>query len=420
MNLDRNAVIDGDEISLRDLLIILLQKWWVVAIVFIVTIAASAAFSFLSSDAYESRTLFLLETSSPLEILNALATSDVLIGSIISELDLRDSDTGNPLGVQQLADMMEVNSQALGQQSGQPGSHLFNLIVKGETSELLKPIADEWARLFVEQSSLLFVTEADRPYGIAFNRFQEASKALREKEDAKLAYQLANPMVTLQSQLEVSTAQYQDYLRQLQGNREALIEAQAMLKSAEEAFIDEPELLTLERAISGEDILALLASIPGEQSLDDVSDLVLADQELNPLHFSLKTEIVYLRANIAGLDAGINYLEPRTAELQTSLERMTSQIEESQLSLSRLDQDIGILTDSFNQLNKSLQDAQIVEGGQQEFVQVFEAAIEPLAPLPKRSRIQILVVGAALGLVLGVALAFLIHYLRAPAILRGG
>ena len=77
--------MNGDEISLRDLLIILLQKWWVVAIVFIVTIAASAALSFLSNDAYESRTLLLLETSSPLEILNALATSDVLIGSIISE-----------------------------------------------------------------------------------------------------------------------------------------------------------------------------------------------------------------------------------------------------------------------------------------------------------------------------------------------
>ena len=53
------------------------------------------------------------------------------------------------------------------------------------------------------------------------------------------------------------------------------------------------------------------------------------------------------------------------------------------------------------------------------FVQVFEAAIEPLAPLPKRSRIQILMVGTALGLVLGVALAFLIHYLRIPTTLRG-
>ena len=411
-------MMNGDEISLRDLLIVLIQKWWVVAIVFIVTTAAAIAFSFLSSDAYESRTRLLLETSSPLEILNVLATTDALIGSIISELDLRDADTGNPLEVQQLADMMEVNSQALGQRSGQPGSHLFNLIVEGETSELLKPIADEWARLFVEQISLLFVTEADRSYGIVFNRFREASKALREKEDEKLAYQRANPMVTLQSQFEVSTAQYQDDLRQLQGNREALVEAQAMLKSTQEAFADEPKLLTLERAISGEDILALFASIPGEQSLDDVSDLVIAGQEPNELHFALKAEIVSLRANIAGLDAGISYLEPRTAELQASLERMTGQIEESQLKLSRFDQDIDILTDNFDQLNESLQDAQIVEGGQQESVQVFEAAIEPQTPLPKRSRIQILMVGAALGLVLGVALAFLIHYLRAPTTFR--
>lgn len=419
MSQEGNVVINGDEVSLRDLLIVLLQRWWVVAIVFIVTIAAAAAFSFLGNDAYESRTKLLLETSSPLEILNALATTDVLIGSIISELDLRDADTGNPLGVQQLADMMEVNSQAIGQRSGQPSSHLFNLIVEGETSELLKPIADEWARLFMERSSLLFVTEADRSYGIVFNRFQEASKALREKEDEKLAYQRANPMVTLQSQFEVSTTQYQDYLRQLQGNREALIEAQAMLKSTEEAFAGEPELLTLERAISSEDILALFASIPSEQSLDGVSGLVIADQEPNELHFALKAEIVSLRANIAGLDAGISYLEPRTAELQASLERMTSQIEESQLNLSRFDQDIGILTDNFNQLNKSLQDAQIVEGGQRESVQVFEAAIEPEAPLPKRSRIQILMVGAALGLILGVALAFLIHYLRTPTTSRG-
>ena len=105
-----------------------------------------------------------------MEILNALATTDVLIGSIISELDLRDSHTGNPLSVQQLADMMEVNSQALGQRSGQPGSHLFNLIVEGDTSELLKSIADEWARLFVEQSSLLFVTKTLSPPAVGLEQ----------------------------------------------------------------------------------------------------------------------------------------------------------------------------------------------------------------------------------------------------------
>lgn len=419
MSQEGDVVINGDEVSLRDLLIVLLQKWWVVAIVLIVTVAAAAAFSFLSKDVYESRTRLLLETSSPLEILNALATADVLIGSIISELDLRDPDTGSLLGVQQLADMMEVDSQAVGQRGGQPDSRLFSLIVEGETSELLKPIADEWARLFVEQSSLLFVTEADRSYDIVFNRFQEASKALRKKEDEKLAYQRANPIVTLQSQLEVSTVQYQDYLRQLQSNLEALIGAQAMLKSTEEAFAEEPEFLTLERTIPSDSILALLASNPGEQVLDGVSNLVIADQEPNALHFSLKTEIASLRANIARLNAGISYLEPRTVEIQVSLERMTSQIEESQLNLSRLNQEIGILTDNFNQLNKSLQDAQIVEGGQRESIQVFEAAVEPQTPLPKRSRIQILMVGAALGLIMGVALAFLIHYLRNPAALRG-
>lgn len=417
MKQESNIMKTEYEVSLRDLLLVLFQKWWVVVIVLVVTVAGATALSFLSTDVYEIRTSIFLETDTPLEVLSASASTDVLHQSIISELDLRDPATGDPLKIQQLESMIKLDSKATGQLDGQPNSHLFTLTVQGENPELLKPIAEIWEQLFTERSNVLFEAGANRSYDIVFNRFQEASRALREKEDEKLAYQRANPIVTQQSQLTALTNQYQDSLRQLQSDRTALIGAQAMLKSTEEDFGEEPQLLTLERAISKEGILVLLANNPDEQTIDGISDLVVADQEPNELYFLLKSEVVTLRADVASLDTTIAYLESLTAELETSVEQESNRFEEIQTNLSRFDQDISILTNNFNGLSKNLQEVQIIEGGQPESIQVVEPAVEPQEPLPKRGRRQILLVGAALGLILGVALAFLIHYLQNPAIL---
>ena len=56
MNDQRDLFISNDDVSLGDYLVVLLRKWWVVASIFIIAVAASILLVQRMPDVYEART----------------------------------------------------------------------------------------------------------------------------------------------------------------------------------------------------------------------------------------------------------------------------------------------------------------------------------------------------------------------------
>ena len=444
------------EFVLRDYITIVIRKWWVVLPVFVATVATVAFFSPDEAQVYEARTRLLIvapvserllgqQVELPLspivltnlssDTLNTLATANDLVQNIIQELDLRDAATDNLWGVHRVAAMLdpEVSKADTGAEAS---LRLLTMTVRGGDPLLTKHIADKWEELFVEQNAQLFATEAARSHEFVAKQYKETQEALRAEEEKRLAYQqqnllgplpsrlpadVENPFVFEQqgsltlpeSQLLVLTTDYEDSLNQLQIKRVALVEARAELESIEKAFATEPEFVTIERTISDDAIFALLAANPSDKLVEALPELSIKEQQRNELYVTLKDKVVTLRSKVATLGVEIADLEERTTESRMSIEKLSNSVASMLLNMSRFDREIATLSQNLDGLVRSLKETRIAKEEQASSIRVWESAVEPEVPLPV-SQSQNLLIAGALGIVLGVVGAFLVHYLQVP------
>jgi uncharacterized protein involved in exopolysaccharide biosynthesis len=338
----------------------------VVAAVFVVIVGAALLYALSMEDTYEARTKLLivapvsgrliedlqdgeerlqinpfLGTNLSVETLSALGKANDLLQNIITRLNFRDEATGRPWSVERLAKMIEVSVETVGMGDTTTSLPLLTMTVQGKEPETLKRIAETWSQTFRVQNSQLFATEAARSYDFVVSQYNETSSALQSKEEELLAYQQANPLSALESQLRVLSAKYEDFLTRLHQKRSELVEAQVRLESAEEALANESQFVTLEQTISSEALLILLANSPENIDMERIPDLVSRNQELNELYLSLKTQVVTSRSNVATLTSDIAYLEDETQRLKGQIVDTSSQISSVRLNLARLEREIG-------------------------------------------------------------------------------
>lgn len=351
------------------------------------------------------------------ETLSALGKANDLLQNITTRLELQDSVTGRPWSVERLASMIDVNVETVGTGGTTTALPLLTMTVRGKEPETLKRIAETWSETFRAQNSQLFATEAARSYDFVVRQYNETTNTLNAREDEMLAYQQANSLTALESQLRVLSAKYEDFLTRLHQKRSELVEAQVRLESADEALSNESQFVTLEQTISSEALLILLANSPENIDMERIPDLVSRNQELNALYLSLKAQVVSSRSDVATLTSDIAYLEDETQRLEGQIADTSSRISSVRLNLARLEREIGLLTENFNQLGQSLQETQIAREEQEGFMQVVESAVAPSIPVEPDRR-QLVLVAGVLGLLLGVSAAFIVNYLQGNAASR--
>ncbi len=234
------------------------------------------------------------------------------------------------------------------------------------------------------------------------------------KQDEKLALEQENPLTTDQSRLRVLAAGYEEFLDRLQSKRAALVEAQAQLESAEEALAAEPEFLTLERVVSNDVFWTFLASNPDGDAVEALLDLTVEEQVRNDIYSSLKVQTISLRSRVNTFDDEIAYLEARTVEFQQPIQELSNHISTIQLQLSRINREIGVLSSNLDRLAQARLEAQIAKEEQAGFIRVVETAVEPSVPVGVLPQQDVITIAVILGLVLGVEMAYFIHYVQRP------
>jgi uncharacterized protein involved in exopolysaccharide biosynthesis len=247
---ERYTVTEGD-IAVREYLLVLIRKWWIVAGVVVVTVVATEFIGRLLPDApnmYEARTKLLIsapvserllgqQESNPknpgalksvpvptlsVETLSALATANDLLQKIISELDLRDPATGRPWPVEELAAMMKPKVETAGQGAAQTPLPLLTMTIRGQDPVPLGRIANKWAEAFVQKNSRLFTSEAARSYEFILAQYTETQTALRKLREERVQFLAENPVPVLKSELELKGADLKQYQRALLDNSVAL------------------------------------------------------------------------------------------------------------------------------------------------------------------------------------------------------
>lgn len=129
-----------------------------------------------------------------------------------------------------------------------------------------------------------------------------------------------------------------------------------------------------------------------------VSDPLLIAQQLI-------SSILQLETNIKGFGAKINTLRDIVAQYEGELDKLPGQ----GLELARLERQVSVDQNIYVLLTEKLEETKITEAGQRETVRVVDNAIEPEIPISPKKRLNLLL-GAIIGLGLGIGLTFLIEF----------
>ena len=426
-------VFDQDPMDLHQYVIVLVRKWWVIAFVFIVVLSGSVVFSLMQRDVFEVEVKLLITVpvaerlttqlsseSNPNAVgvpagadlsnrtLAALTISSDVLEAVIRELNLRNGLAGDLWDVEQLVAMIEPEVVRGERDEAFAVLPLITITVRGGDPQQIKRIADKWTEVFIRENTELFISESARSFQFVEERYQDIQTELQKKQQEIVDDLHDNPLPILRIQLEVFTRKLSDFLTQLESKRADLVSSGAELASATQELAKETPFITIQRSMAGDAILEFLSRSPEAPKVASLPDLVVSDQERNELYHSLKATVASLSIKTAKLFVEINDLDERTANLRLETENLYTQIAAIEINVSRLDNEIEVLSKNSSTLAQRLQDALIAKAEQGGVIRVVQAAVEPVTPV-SHNRLRNILLAAALGLLMGVVAAFVVH-----------
>jgi hypothetical protein len=192
------------ELDLFGMLGILLDKWWVVVLVFSAIMAVAIATWAVRDDpkpVYEATTKLLIET--PLSypsVLNEvgtvlspglsvstileLATATDLYQSIINQLELTNSE-GQPISVATLSSLITTTVTA---DDTEVLSALITTIVQGDDPTIVVTISNVWADTFAEKNIEIVALQASGPVDLATGLYQDRLETLESAQSELFSF----------------------------------------------------------------------------------------------------------------------------------------------------------------------------------------------------------------------------------------
>ncbi|MBI2935667.1 MAG: hypothetical protein HYY31_02495 [Chloroflexi bacterium] len=230
-----------------------------------------------------------------------------------------------------------------------------------------------------------------------------------EQEIAQAELQLAR------LQTELSLAE-QDYTKQKE-YFSSLIAAEADLRNElrsletqrgeTERLLEEArgEVQRLERAIVEKEAIRL------PRLRDELALSVETYDKEKVLFSSLQAQGLDLRNRVRTLQTEQAGYQKLVDIYQQDINALSARIAATELQVQQYDRQSTSLKESLAGLAPRLQEARIAKEEQTGSIRVVEQAVEPQAPVGPNQRMNVLL-GAALGLALGVGAAFVVHYVR--------
>ena len=234
-------------------------------------------------------------------------------------------------------------------------------------------------------------------------------KALEKEQLEKAVVQLSR----LDDQLAISSQLYQKELQHFVNLSTRVVDLRTAAKA--KLTVLSEQVATTEAQVKALEKEQLEKAGVQLSRLDD--QLAISSQlyqnELQ--HFvNLSTQAVDLRTTVEQLEVAENVYRDLVKTYKQRTDETLARVGQNRLDLKQFDRQTAIHSETLDDLSGRLQEASIAKEEQLSSIRIVEKAIIPTASIgPRRS--QSLLLGTALGLVLGALAAFGYHFLRIPA-----
>jgi len=408
-----------EELSLIEIIQILLRGKKIIAIVTLVFIIFSLIVSFFILDpVYEAQTMLMI---SPITNVTT-KEADNTFGELVSALSQYPQMTIDTYREQVKApSVLQYIKNELGWQDAPLSyiaskisvraiekTNLITISVKDKDPELAAKIANLLSERFTE-----FVSETNKKQAESSARFikeqMEIEKENMEKSSEKLKEFLSKPRgpeelnLELESKLEQIT-QFKTDLAQLKIDessiRASLIKGQNLLKET-------PKTLITSKALISNDLLSGI--LKDEMKLDakDIAQLKLSEEEINGVYVELANKVNELEVELSSITAQIENLEKKITERQEEIEALQLELATKQQEYDMLQHEVELNKQTYDAYQQKYKEAMIKQSakvGESSIVIVSEA-IPPTKPTKPR-KVMIVLLSSFIGLLISIAFVF--------------
>ncbi len=466
-----NETIENEQqLSLQDYIRVLYGGRWIILLSFLTVLISTAIFTFMSEPVYEAGATVLVEEDKSVQKalfdMNSFASQSTMIANQVEVLQSRTL-------AERVVQALEAAPYRDSLEIFQPNSNGEYMTLRNQVNWLMKQltvtpkqdtdiidirfsagsafeaakICNTVAKTFQQLNKEFNLSEFKDLRQFLEFQLTKKSEELRKSEDAMRNFQETRKLVALdestqelitrlaetqaqleaaQVELEASQEQKRNLEKQLEERRGLLASDVTQISSplllelqqeyakivndkvkyetllAQEPTID-PKVYQVEMLTQKKRIEAVQARLKEEAQRIANTSMVSDPLEIAQKMITTKLE---LETKIKGNGAKINALRDIVSQYERQLEALPGE----GLQLARLKRDVEVHKSTFILLTEKLEETKIAEAGQKELIRVVDGAIEPEYPVsPKKARNLLL--GAILGLGLGIGLTFLMEYL---------
>lgn len=459
---------EEEQVSLQDYLRILYRGRWIIIISFLVVMIATVYLTFTTPKVYEAVGTLIVESqgsmernlfdfaysgnqttliTNQVEILKSRKLAEKVVRTL-EEDAYRDSlkifqpaDDGSYMTsrsqVNWIMEHLEVNPKKdtdVIEVKFQAGSPF-------EAKNIANEVIQNFRMLNIELNKQELVDLRD----FLEEQLQIKREELRNSEEALKNYREKEKLISLDKETSEAISRYAESQAQLE---QALVEMDAYLEqkksledqlenrrssfSSEISVVSSPILEQLQseyaklvsEKVTYETLIAQDRVDPAEYNLqlqslenrlkaqekrlqDEAKKIAATSMVQDPLLIAqnLTVKILEAETQIKGLRAKITALQNIMKDYDTQLSKLPNQ----SLELARLTRELEVDQETYNLMTKKLEETRITEAGQEENIQILDLAILPDSPIKPKKRLN-LMLGALIGLGLGIGLTFLLEY----------
>lgn len=406
-----------DEIDLRQYLQVFLRRWpWIVLTSVLAAAVAAGLSFFVISPTYEATALvaitppkYLMEFSPEFRAVAQERLQTEIYGTYPefakSDALLQEVSTAvaEQIGTQP-PDIGSLRSQMSVQASKEVG--LITLSAKGSSPQRIGAIVNVWAELYVQLLNRLYGGQED-DYAFYASQLTLALDDVEVAQQALAEFKARDPSAMLSSELAAQINALDQYL----AAQNSIEQQQQTIESWRQQLSSESSSKTA----SGAD--ALTTFLMQLEAFGMIKEAVQPQLQVSLEQIAeertVAEQIAYLNGLEEFLQSKSAEIDVQVAELQPEILRRQEDLQAAINEEDRLSQEVNIAKSLYESLALKAEEARIASESQVGIAQVASQAAIPSSPVAPRKLFN-MAMGAALGLVLGLALVMLLEFVAGP------
>jgi uncharacterized protein involved in exopolysaccharide biosynthesis len=438
-----------EEISLRELIEVLLKRKWLIVSITLAALLVSGIVSFfILSPVYEAREVINIRgggKSIPEKI-------DLDLGVLLEQLTtipLYDIETcrqqilSYPFlkelisSIEQLGDATPAELRESVTIEQIPNTNLMSIAVRHEDPVLAASIANKISELFIRHNNLSNQEQFEKSASFLLNQMEEKQQQLNAvmEKYRDFLHEPRSPAppgarelsIILESGEVLSQASEGDELKEelnfkiaaLTGYKTALTDLKIRLAAArtekeslEKQLAETPPLLVTQKSLIDDPLLLQVAvGSGGEGDFKELAGIQFLSEEANPVYLELEAGLKNKNVEIDALSKEIEETALAVSSLESELAELRAEYLEKWKEQERLEREISYLESTLKTLEDSYLELQMVSALDPEEASftVVAPAFPPEKPVQPRKMLNMAIAGV-LGLMIGIFLAFFLHY----------